>query len=93
VLQGLQSPRPARSKTFPAYVACDKVISPLPLLHLDPQVITQEAEVAHLEHLLHLGLELDDLASFAPCDDKIIDIDADKQIRVSVATAVDTVFE
>jgi hypothetical protein len=25
---------------------------PLQLMHLDPQVITQEAEVAHLEHML-----------------------------------------
>jgi hypothetical protein len=66
---------------------------PLPLLHLNPQVITQEAEVAHLEHLLHLGLELDDLTSFAPCDDKIINIDADKQVRVSVAMTVDAMFE
>jgi hypothetical protein len=47
-------------------------------MHLDDEVEAEEAEVAHVEGLLHLSLERLHFSLFCTGDDQVIDIDADE---------------
>jgi hypothetical protein len=55
------------------------------LMHLDAKVEAEEAEVAHVEGLLHLSLERLHFSLFHTGDDQVIDVDADEQDRASTA--------
>jgi hypothetical protein len=54
-------------------------------MHLDAKVEAEEAEVAHVEGLLHLSLERLHFSLFRAGDDQVVDIDADEQDRASTA--------
>jgi hypothetical protein len=58
------------------------------LMHLDAEVEAKEAEVAHVEGLLHLSLKRIHFSLFHAGDDQAVDIDADEQDRASTATLV-----
>jgi hypothetical protein len=48
------------------------------LVHFDAEVEAEEAEVAHVECLLHLRLECLHSSFFSASDDEAVDVDADE---------------
>jgi hypothetical protein len=58
------------------------------LMHLDAEVEAEEAEVSHVDGLLHLSLECLYFSLFRASDDQVIDIDADQQGRASTTLPV-----
>ena len=48
------------------------------LAHFDTKVEAEEAEVAHVECLLHLRLEHLHLLFFSDDDDEVVDVDANQ---------------
>jgi hypothetical protein len=58
------------------------------LVHFDAEVEAEEAEVAHVELLLHLCLELHHLSFLSAGDDQVIDVDADERDSAPAALPV-----
>ena len=61
------------------------------LVHLDAKIEAEEAEITHVESLLHLCLERLQLSSGAG-DDQIVDVDADKQDSAPTAPPIHRCF-
>jgi hypothetical protein len=57
-------------------------------MHLDAEVEAEEAEVSHIEGLLHLSLERLHFSLFRAGDDQVLDVDADEKDRASTAPPV-----
>jgi hypothetical protein len=58
------------------------------LMNLDPQVIAQRTDIAHLEHLLHLLLEVVQNVDVTTSDDQVIDVHSHNQSPVTAALCV-----
>ena len=58
------------------------------MAHLGTEVEAEDAEVAYVELLLHLRLELLHLSFFSAGDDEVIDVDANEQDSALAAPPV-----
>jgi hypothetical protein len=58
------------------------------LMHLDAEVEAEEAEITHVEGLLHLSLERLHFSLFCAGDDQVVDVDASEQDRASTTPPV-----
>jgi hypothetical protein len=59
-----------------------------PLLHLQPEVEPQLAQIGHQELVLHLELELLDLRAVATGDDQVINVDANDQSSITNSPSI-----
>lgn len=62
------------------------------LVHLQPEVVVQQPEVAHTEEPLHLPLETMHLVLLNSSDDQVIDIDTNDEQCITSPTCIHAMF-